>query len=198
MIETHGSSVIETAGRLADGNGAEKLKSCRIGRARLRREGEGRAALPLDHHLTGSPRRSCGDLQVLHRAAKADIEVMVVRIDHRCAPGKVRQDRNGLPTLAKQPGLGIVAVGGKGSVADQIPGRRLRFGRFPQLGGIGGIVAARQPHRQDRAHPASSQDRRSTCQYPTPCQHWPSPEYPQASIEWQDDTALTAINCIDE
>jgi hypothetical protein len=69
-----------------------------------------------------------GNHDVLCGTAKSDVQVMIVGIDNRCAPGEVGQDVDGVCTQSESPGLSIVRIGRKRSeshiIAQFRPGRK--------------------------------------------------------------------------
>jgi len=75
-------------------------------RARAQPEGRGR----LDNVLDG--------------ASQAGKQMMIVRIDGRQAPRLVRENHNGPPDTAEDPGLRVVAVRRQRSVAGELQSRR--------------------------------------------------------------------------
>jgi len=67
---------------------------------------------------------------------------MVVGIDGRAAPGEVGMDRDRIVSKREPPGLGVVAIGGKGASAHQLPKPAIDRKRPPDL--TDGLIVAPQ------------------------------------------------------
>src|SRR5262245_38008078 len=70
-----------------------------------------------------------GDDNILCSTAKRDVQVVIVRIDDRCAPGEIRKNIDGVRTQSELPGLGIVGIGRQRTEANVVA--QPRMGRKP-------------------------------------------------------------------
>src|SRR5262245_49290772 len=66
-----------------------------------------------------------GDDNILCCTAKRDVQVMIVRIDDRCAPGEIGENIDGVRTQSELPGLGIMGIGRQRTEANVVAQPRL-------------------------------------------------------------------------
>src|SRR5262245_36656571 len=79
-----------------------------------------------------------GDDNILCSTAKRDVQVMIVRIDDRCAPGEIGKNIDGVRAHSELPGLGIVGIGRQRTEANVVA--RPRLGRKPDSHCARGVV----------------------------------------------------------
>src|SRR5262249_39744945 len=89
-------------------------------------------------YLRWSAGRIRGDDNILCSTAKRDVQVMIVRIDDRCAPGEIGKNIDGVRTQSELPRLGVVGIGRQRAEANVLAQPRL--GRKPDSHCVHGVV----------------------------------------------------------